>query len=303
MQIYTLMQRDSYPRFLASETYKRLLQWLETKTCRRAIAGIKSLSHRLTTSHSTVGCWEWRREIRHIDAFQEWNARWNCADAEPLQHCRGLFYWSKPEPNIKHVWPRQHDISVTIERPFYIYLFTLNLKTPLLVDKKYSDDLLFFFCPITDNSVEKSDVHQIIKSEQLYFCNKASLNVTEISSLSFFAPDAQLSDDLTFPFLCADGQGLPGTLHTPLLFSHSVSNHLIFRAQWFPSALSSFRCCPSNSITVFLIMSSCRRFCLQWCGRRGSGPSDRSTAASIFYDCLQAVALPREGKGKGLALV
>jgi len=26
VQIYTLMQRDSYPRFLASETYRRLLR-------------------------------------------------------------------------------------------------------------------------------------------------------------------------------------------------------------------------------------------------------------------------------------
>jgi len=28
LQIYTLMQRDSYPRFLASETYRQLLRWL-----------------------------------------------------------------------------------------------------------------------------------------------------------------------------------------------------------------------------------------------------------------------------------
>lgn len=33
LQIYTLMHRDSYPRFLASEQYKRLLDRLTSASC------------------------------------------------------------------------------------------------------------------------------------------------------------------------------------------------------------------------------------------------------------------------------
>jgi len=45
LQIYTLMQRDSYPRFLASETYKRLLQWLGTLV-RSSFCATKQLESR-----------------------------------------------------------------------------------------------------------------------------------------------------------------------------------------------------------------------------------------------------------------